>query len=68
LLVAGKKVKVGMETKIDKLLAEPVVVVNVGLSKFSKSLEEQGVEVIQVDWVPPAGGDKEMMDLLDALL
>jgi hypothetical protein len=57
-----------METKIDKLLAEPVVVVNVGLSKFSKSLEEQGVEVIQVDWVPPAGGDKEMMDLLDALL
>jgi len=57
-----------METKIKKLLAEPLVVVNVGLSKFAKSLEEQGVDVIQVDWVPPAGGDKEMMDLLDELL
>jgi len=26
------------------------------------------VEVVQVDWVPPAGWDKEMMDLLDQLL
>jgi len=59
---------VEIETKIDKLLTEPLVVVNVGLSKFAKSLEEQGVNVIQVDWVPPAGGDKEMMDLLDELL
>lgn len=57
-----------METKIDKLLSEPLVVVNIGLSIFAKSLEEQSVDVIQVDWVPPAGGDKEMMDLLDELL
>jgi hypothetical protein len=57
-----------MESKIDQLLLEPIVVINIGLSKFSKSLEEQGVDVIQVDWVPPAGGDKEMMDLLDELL
>ena len=57
-----------METKIDKLLSEPIVVINVGLSKFAKSLEEQDVDVIQVDWVPPAGGDKEMMDLLEELL
>ncbi len=57
-----------MKSKIDLLLSEPVVVINIGLSKFSKSLEEQGVEVVQVDWVPPAGGDKEMMDLLDELL
>jgi hypothetical protein len=57
-----------METKINKLLAEPLVVVNVGLSMFAKSLEQQDVDVIQVDWVPPAGGDKEMMDLLDELL
>jgi len=59
---------VDVETKIDKLLTEPLVIVNVGLSKFAKSLEEQGVDVIQVDWMPPAGGDKEMMDLLDELL
>lgn len=57
-----------METKIDKLLSGPVVAVNIGLGKFAASLEAQDVEVIQVDWVPPAGGDKEMMDLLDELL
>jgi hypothetical protein len=68
LLVVGKEVNVGMESKIKKLLSERLVIVNVGLSKFAKSLEEQDVDVIQVDWVPPAGGDKEMMDLLDELL
>jgi hypothetical protein len=57
-----------METESIKLLSEPIVVINIGLSQFAKSMEEQGVEVVQVDWVPPAGGDKEMMDLLDGLL
>ena len=57
-----------MDTKMDLLLAAPVVVINIGLGQFAKSLEEQGVEVVQVDWTPPAGGDKEMIDLLDQLL
>jgi len=57
-----------MQTKIDELLQKPVVVINLGLKKFAESLEEQGVEVVQVDWIPPAGGDKEMVDLLDQLL
>jgi hypothetical protein len=57
-----------MESKITELLQEPLVVVNLGLRKFAASLEEQKVEVVQVDWVPPAGGDKELMELLDQLL
>ena len=57
-----------MQSNIDKLLQKPMVVINLGLKKFAESLEEQQVEVVQVDWVPPAGGDKEMMDLLDQLL
>jgi hypothetical protein len=57
-----------MTSLIDELLQEPIVIINVGLSGFAKSLEEQHVEVVQVDWVPPAGGDKEMIDLLDQLL
>lgn len=57
-----------MDTKIEELLSGPIVVINVGLGQFVKSLEAQGVEVVQVDWIPPAGGDKEMMDLLDNLL
>ncbi len=57
-----------MQTKIDELLHTPLIVINLGLKKFAESLEEQKVEVVQVDWIPPAGGDKEMVDLLDQLL
>jgi hypothetical protein len=57
-----------MQSTINDLLQKPIVAINLGLTKFAKSLEEQHVEVLQVDWVPPAGGDKEMIDLLDQLL
>jgi DNA-binding TFAR19-related protein (PDSD5 family) len=57
-----------MQTKIDEMLQKPLIVINLGLKKFAESLEEQKVEVIQVDWIPPAGGDKEMMDLLEQIL
>jgi len=57
-----------MPSNIDDLLHRPIIVINLGLKKFAESLEEQQVEVVQVDWVPPAGGDQEMIDLLDQLL
>jgi FdrA protein len=57
-----------METSTNKLLTGPVIAVNIGLKSFGASLEQQGVEVVQVDWAPPAGGDQEMMDLLDELM
>lgn len=57
-----------MQTKVDQLLYKPLVIINLGLKRFTESLKEQKVEVIQVDWVPPAGGDKAMEDLLDRLL
>jgi hypothetical protein len=57
-----------MQSKVDELLHKPPVVICLGLKSFAESLEEQKVEVIQVDWVPPAGGDKAMADLLDQLL
>lgn len=57
-----------MDTKVDELLHEPLIVINLGLKQFADNLQEQGVEVVQVDWTPPAGGDKEMLDLLDQLL
>ena len=52
----------------DEILREPLVVINLGLAGFALSLEQQQVEVVQVDWVPPAGGDQEMIDLLEGLL
>lgn len=42
----------------------PVKVVNVGLETFYESMIDQGVEVIQVDWKPPAGGNEELMSIL----
>ena len=57
-----------METKVDELLNKPLVVINLGLKKFAESLEKQKIEVVQVNWIPPAGGDKAMADLLDQLL
>ncbi len=57
-----------MDSKIEELLHEPLVVINIGLKGFADNLEKQEVEVVQVDWIPPAGGDKEMIELLDELL
>ena len=57
-----------MQEKIEELLHERLVVINVGLKSFAESLEQQEVEVVQVDWVPPAGGDPDMIDLLEKLL
>ena len=57
-----------MQNKVEELLHKPLVVINLGLKKFAESLEEQKVDVVRVDWVPPAGGDKDMVDLLDQLL
>jgi hypothetical protein len=57
-----------MQLKVDLILQEPVVVINVGPSGFAESLEAQGAVVTQVDWVPPAAGDQEMIDLLEDLM
>ena len=57
-----------MQSTIDDLLHKPIIVINLGLKKFAESLEDQQVEVVQVDWVPPAGGDQALIDLLDQLL
>lgn len=51
-----------------ELLAGPIVVINVGVRDFGQALEQQDVEVVYVGWSPPAGGDQEMIDLLDLLL
>jgi FdrA protein len=57
-----------MEDKVEELLREQLVIINLGLRGFAESLEQQEVEVVQVDWIPPAGGDQEMIDLLERLL
>jgi hypothetical protein len=57
-----------MSVQVNRLLNTPLVVINLGLDKFAQNLEDQDVEVVRVDWRPPAGGDQEMIKLLDQLL
>lgn len=42
-------------------------VINIGIERFSDDLKEAGVPVIQMDWRPPAGGDKRLIEMLDSL-
>ena len=55
------------DEKLTRLLSGPPKVVNVGLENFAAELESLNVEVIQVEWAPPAGGDPELADLLSKL-
>jgi len=40
----------------DDLLGQPLRVINLGLELFAEELDAAGVEVVHVDWRPPAGG------------
>jgi FdrA protein len=57
-----------MADKVSELLDHGPVVINLGVEDFAESLKAQDVEVVHVDWTPPAGGDREMIELLDQLL
>jgi FdrA protein len=50
------------------LLGKPLKTINVGLEIFHESLSAQGVEVVPVDWSPPAGGDERLAKILEKLL
>lgn len=41
--------------------------INVGLDTFTESLLAQNVEVVQVDWKPAAGGNPDMLALLEKM-
>ena len=57
-----------MQTPIDELLGQGPIAINIGVQDFAESLKTQQVQVVDVDWSPPAGGDQEMIELLDELL
>lgn len=49
------------------VLPEQVTAVNVGLPLFGQALRAQGVEVVDVDWRIPAGGDDTLVAALTRL-
>lgn len=56
------------DNPIQCLLTEPLVAINVGLVGFGEAMQDQQAEVVLVDWSPPAGGDQELMVILDGLM
>jgi hypothetical protein len=50
-----------------KIFTEPLRVINIGLEGFAADLEAAGVEVIQLDWRPPGGGDPRLAAVLASL-
>ncbi|MFZ1727280.1 MAG: hypothetical protein WBO29_13880 [Albidovulum sp.] len=52
---------------VKRLLSEEVSVVNIGLEGFANDLRAARVAVVNVDWMPPAGGDAKMAALLAKL-
>jgi len=48
-------------------LPREVRVINIGLERFADDLRSLGVPVVQMDWRPPAGGEKKLIEILDRL-
>ena len=48
-------------------LQKPNAIINAGVEAFGHSLSEQGVQVVQMDWRPPAGGDDALAALLEKM-
>src|SRR5690242_4377728 len=47
-------------TREGGMLGDPPRLVNVGLSGFAEAPRAHGAEVIDLDWRPPAEGDREL--------
>ncbi len=54
-------------TEKEKLFNKELKVINIGIEMFAIDLEKQNVDVIHVNWRPPAGGDLEILKLLEKL-
>ncbi|AZR72677.1 hypothetical protein BBF96_04295 [Anoxybacter fermentans] len=55
------------KNKIVDLFGKELKVINMGLESFANDLKSLNVAVIQMDWRPPAGGNKKMASLLAML-
>lgn len=57
-----------MSDKVKKLFREEPKIVNIGLEIFYRSLKDQGIEVVQINWQPPPSIEKKLKEKLDQLL
>jgi len=59
--------KAAPSEKLRELLSEKPRIINIGLKSFAEVVEQFGCEVVQYDWMPPAGGNVEMIKTLNFL-
>lgn len=52
---------------IISLFSQELQVINMGLASFAENLRENNVTVVDLDWSPPAGGDEELISILDSI-
>ncbi len=52
---------------INELFEKELVVINMGLESFADNLRDVDVKVLQMNWKPPAGGNKKIASLLARL-
>jgi succinyl-CoA synthetase alpha subunit len=64
--VGGSSVSVE-EEGLPVALPSAARVVNIGTDWFAEALQAQEIPVVQVEWSPPAGGDKELGAMLELL-
>lgn len=53
--------------KLLNMLSEKPKIINIGLKSFAEVAEQFGCETVQYDWMPPAGGDVELIKILNFL-
>lgn len=53
--------------KLRELLSEKPKIVNIGLKSFAEVVEQFGCDVVQYDWMPPAGGNVKLIKILNFL-
>ena len=53
--------------KIKKLFSGKLKVINVGVEIFYSDLKKLGVDVIQVEWKPPAMGDERLLKIIEKI-
>ena len=67
IISAGRIDRIADQDKIAELLESDLTVINVGLDGFASDLRALGIDVVQVEWVPPAGGNVKLAALLSKL-
>ena len=53
--------------KINLLFTSELHVINMGLEIFAENLKKEGIDTLQMNWRPPAGGNEKLSSLLKRL-